>query len=374
MAKTAETLAAEVWSQAYPEIARYHWSKLTISKNQPKRGGRMKMGTVLRHADLGSVRSVGDAAQRADDILLQPVAQPDLTLESALAGQNNMFDLVLNGDLSKSWEQPDKTTYTFKLREHQFHDIAPVNGRQLTAEDFVYSYRQYLETKAVGQAAIFRDVDKFEAVDKGTTSRSTKKPVAYLLNSLSAPLVFVIAKEARERADGLKPDPPIGTGPFIMKEHKFRNTLKMDRNPAYFREGRPCLDGIDATWLGDAATAAAAYRTGQVDTINYVRAGEWTALQDLLKTEGWTREGGKSDVHVNQMNSGGNTQFAWRVNQPAVQRRAGAPRPVDGNRPRQADRGRVHQGTVRARFPDRLGAPGGRPWPHEKRTFQVVPV
>ncbi|MFN8556737.1 MAG: IS66 family transposase [Dehalococcoidia bacterium] len=369
VAKTAELLPPGL-EQAYPEIARYHWSKLTISKNQPKRGGRMKM-------ELFFDTPTWDPYDPSVTLLNVPMTffynrllKPDLTLESALAGKNNMFDLVLNGDLSKSWEQPDKTTYTFKLHENiKFHDIAPVNGRPLTAEDFVYSYRQYLETKAVGQAAIFRDVDKFEAVDKTTFKITTKKPVAYLLNSLSAPLAFVIAKEARERADGLKPDPPIGTGPFIMKEHKFRNTLTMDRNPAYFREGRPYLDGIDLVWIGDPATAMAAYRTGQIHTTNFIRAGERTAFEDLLKTEGWSRDGGKTDVHVNQMNSGGAPYFAFRLDQA----------PFNDVRVRRAlsmalDREKMilsayGWGRYALGFPTDWVYPAGRPWPHEPKDF-----
>lgn len=356
--------------QAYPEIAQYHWSKLTISRNQPKAGGRLKMELFFDTPTWDPFDASVTLLNVPMTFFYNRLLKPDLTMESALAGKNNLFELVLDDDLAASWEQPDKTTYTFKLHDNvKFHNIPPVNGRQLTAEDFVYTYQQYVEAKAVGQAAIFRDVDKFEAPDKSTFKITTKKPVAYLLNSLSAPLAFVIAREARERPDGLKPDPPIGTGPFVMTEHKFRNTLKMDKNPAYFRPGRPYLDGIDAIWLGDPATAIAAYRTNQIYTISYLRAGEWTAFQDLLKSEGWSREGGKSDAHVNQMNSGGNTQFAWRVDQP----------PFNDVRVRRAlsmalDRDKMVQGVfTKGRYalgmPTDWVHPAGRPWPHEKKDY-----
>jgi peptide/nickel transport system substrate-binding protein len=183
----------------------------------------------------------------------------------------------------------------------------------------LYTYNAYVNEKSVGQSTIFRDVDKFEAPDKFTFKITTKKPVAYLLYSLSAPLAFVIAKEARERSGGLKPDPPIGTGPFIMKEHKFRSTLTYDKNPEYFIQGRPYLDGVDMTWLADPSTAIAAYRTGQIDTIMYATVGPWTTFLDILKTEGWSAEGGKTDARVMQQNAGGNQNFLWRVDQPPFQ-------------------------------------------------------
>ena len=47
------------------------------------------------------------------------------------------------GDLAESWEQPDELTYLFKIRRNaKFHNIAPVNGREATAEDVQYSFRR----------------------------------------------------------------------------------------------------------------------------------------------------------------------------------------------------------------------------------------
>jgi peptide/nickel transport system substrate-binding protein len=45
-----------------------------------------------------------------------------------------IFDV--EGDLAESWTQPDDTTYVFKLRKGvRWHSKAPVDGRELTAED-----------------------------------------------------------------------------------------------------------------------------------------------------------------------------------------------------------------------------------------------
>ncbi|HET7876110.1 MAG TPA: ABC transporter substrate-binding protein, partial [Methylomirabilota bacterium] len=46
----------------------------------------------------------------------------------------------LEGDLAESWTQPNETTYVFKLRRGvRWQPKPPVNGRELTAEDVVYS-------------------------------------------------------------------------------------------------------------------------------------------------------------------------------------------------------------------------------------------
>ncbi|MFN8559600.1 MAG: ABC transporter substrate-binding protein, partial [Dehalococcoidia bacterium] len=315
-ARTAELLPPGL-ETAYPMIAKYHWSKLTVSKNKPKYGGRLKTQLIF---DTPSWDPFDPATAGVQNVpmtfVYNRLTKADLTLDSAFAGKNNLFELLINGDLAQRWEQPDKSTYIFKLNDNvKFHNLPPVNGRQLTAEDVLYTYNRYVSEKSVAQSTLFRDVDTFEAVDKLTFKITTKKPVAYLLNSLSAPLAFVIAKEARERPEGLKTDPPIGTGPFVMKEHKFRNVMQFDRNPAFFRQGLPYLDGVDMTWNEDPAGLTAAFRTGQFHTILYARVGGFDAFNDLLKSEGWSREGGKMDAHVNQMNSGGNTAYQFRVDQ-----------------------------------------------------------
>jgi peptide/nickel transport system substrate-binding protein len=370
-ARTAELLPPGL-EKAYPMIAKYHWSKLTFSQNKPKYGGRLKTRLIFDTPSWDPFDAATAGVQNVPmTFFYNRLTKPDLTISSAFAGKNNLFELIVTNDLAQSWEQPDKTTYVFKLYDNvKFHNIPPVNGRQLTAEDYVYTYRQYVAEKSVAQASIFRDVDKFEAVDKLTFKMTTRKPVAYLLNSLSSPLPFVIAREMRERPDGLKNDPPIGTGPFVMKEHRFRNTLQMDKNPNYFRQGLPYLDGIDLTWNEDPASIIAAFRTGQFHTIFYPNLGGADTFNDILKTEGWSREGGKTDAHVNQMNSGGNTAYQFRVDQ----------KPFNDVRVRRAlsmacDRDKyitavsAGMGRYALGFPtDWVYAPG-KPWPQTKEDY-----
>src|SRR5262245_10296347 len=51
-------------------------------------------------------------------------------------------------DLAESVDQPDETTYVFKLRRGvKFQNIKPVNGRELVAGDVQYSYQRVLDLK-----------------------------------------------------------------------------------------------------------------------------------------------------------------------------------------------------------------------------------
>src|SRR5439155_9184012 len=78
------------------------------------------------------------------------------------------------GDLAESWTQPDDLTYLFKLRPGvKWHNIAPVNGRELTAEDIVYSLKRVVEQKTY--AGVLSGIAKFEAPDKATVRLTVDK-------------------------------------------------------------------------------------------------------------------------------------------------------------------------------------------------------
>ena len=50
----------------------------------------------------------------------------------------------IEGDLAESWSQPNETTYVFKLRRGvRWHAKPPVNGRELTADDVVYTVNRF---------------------------------------------------------------------------------------------------------------------------------------------------------------------------------------------------------------------------------------
>ncbi|MGE0543547.1 MAG: ABC transporter substrate-binding protein, partial [Dehalococcoidia bacterium] len=284
-------------AEDHPLIAKYHWSTVSISKSPPKTGGRFRY-PMSDPAMWDPTDPSATAASNAWGWMYSRLLKPNGRLEDALAGRNNFFENVSDGDLAASWEQPDPTTYIFKLRDNvRFHDIPPVNGRTMTAEDIKYSFDTYQKPASTAHVSIFRDVKSVEAPDPTTIKITTNRPVAYLLHSLTSPLTVVFAREAYERPQGLKPAPPIGTGPFVVKDYKSQSSITMDKNPNYFIPGRPYLDGADGVLLADRASYIAAFRTGQLDYLALLGEDEFRQLEQTEK--------GKMDVHVNQQNNGG---------------------------------------------------------------------
>jgi peptide/nickel transport system substrate-binding protein len=61
---------------------------------------------------------------------------------------------------------------------------------------------------------------------------------------------------------------PIGTGPFKFVEFKPNESIKLARNPDYWKPDRPYLDGIDFTVIRDPATTVLAFISGKLDLAN----------------------------------------------------------------------------------------------------------
>jgi peptide/nickel transport system substrate-binding protein len=60
---------------------------------------------------------------------------------------------------------------------------------------------------------------------------------------------------------------PIGTGPFKFEEFKPNEVIRMTRNPDYWKQGRPYLDGIEFTIIRGVSTANLAFVAGKLDWI-----------------------------------------------------------------------------------------------------------
>jgi peptide/nickel transport system substrate-binding protein len=58
---------------------------------------------------------------------------------------------------------------------------------------------------------------------------------------------------------------PIGTGPFKFVEYTPNQSIKVTRNPDYWKPGRPYLDGIEYTMVANRSTAILAFATGKFD-------------------------------------------------------------------------------------------------------------
>ncbi len=156
----------------------------------------------------------------------------------------------IEGDVAESWSQPNETTYVFKLRPGvRWHAKPPVNGRELTADDVVYSVERFRTVKGNANAYMLSSLDKVEALDK------------YTVRFHSQGALRVVPRHDRQSARGgdhrarecvdkfgdlKKPEATVGTGPWMLDSYRPNLGMTMVRHPGYFMAGLPYIDRVSS--------------------------------------------------------------------------------------------------------------------------------
>lgn len=175
---------------------------------------------------------------------------------------------IIEPDLAERWEIPDDTTYIFHLRRGvKWHHKPPVNGRELVAEDVKFSFDRFLTVPGNPERQLLESVDRVEVVDRYTVKFLLKEPFVWLLDVLAnAMCTWIIAPEVgAQYGDFKKVETAIGTGPFLLESYEPNVKTVFKRNPDYFRQGLPYVDGVEWLVVQDESTGLAMYRAGQLD-------------------------------------------------------------------------------------------------------------
>src|ERR1700724_1563338 len=111
--------------------------------------------------------------------------------------------------LAASWENPNDLTWVFHLRPGvRFHD-----GRELTADDVVWSIERARTLPASGFGSYVVAVDQVRARDRHTVELTTRRPYAILLNKLAFVLIVPAGSPPEIRQ-------PVGTGPYRLVSYQ----------------------------------------------------------------------------------------------------------------------------------------------------------
>ena len=108
----------------------------------------------------------------------------------------------------------------------------------------------------------WQNVDRVTADSNLEATFQLKRPQPALLTLLASgysPIYpcHVSPAQMRQR--------PIGTGPFKFVEFKPNESIKVARNPDYWKPGRPYLDGVEYTIVTNRSTAVLGFLAGQFD-------------------------------------------------------------------------------------------------------------
>ena len=178
---------------------------------------------------------------------------------------------VLTAAMAELPEVVDELTFVYNIKPNvQWQDKAPLNGRQFVAEDAAFGLQRFGQDNP---EFIWRDrfsrVDQFEVTDELTLRLRTKEVFAPLLSAVGENQMVMISRDAVEAFgdDGIASDneAAIGTGGMQYVSREPDVLTELERNPNYFRDPLPYIDGLRANWNADGAYRAAQYVAGEAD-------------------------------------------------------------------------------------------------------------
>ena len=177
----------------------------------------------------------------------------------------------LENELAVSAESPDALTWTIKLRpDATFHNIPPVNGHAVEAEDIKATFVRGVTSQQNpnrGTIAMI-DPEQIETPAKDTIVFKLKYPYAPL-TSLMASVQYGLIYPREVLTGGYDPGKQIiGSGPFVFESYTPDVQLVMKRNPNYFEQGLPYLDGVRHAIIPATAQQEAQFAAGNLDLLH----------------------------------------------------------------------------------------------------------
>ena len=186
------------------------------------------------------------------------------------------------GDLAKSWEVTEGgLAYVFHLHDN----IKWWDGKDLTAEDVAFSLQRMIEPgKPRPRTGLLRPyIQSVAVLDRLTVKVTLHYPSPAFLKFLAVDYMKILPKHVLESGVDINVwENLVGSGPFKIKRARRGDSVMYERNPTYFKEGRPYVDSLTILAITDAGTAAAAFRAGRIHMTTGVTA---LGVDDLLKLE-----------------------------------------------------------------------------------------
>ena len=168
-------------------------------------------------------------------------------------------------DLAESWKWDETgTRLTFKLRQGvKWHD-----GKPFTAKDVQCTWNKLTgkdpadDLRKNPRAIWWHNLKEVEVNGDHEATFVLKRPQPAVLSMLASGYTPVYPCHIKSQ---VMRTAPIGTGPFKFVEFKRGDIVRFERNPDYFKKGRPYLDGITWKVIENRSTRILAFVAGEFD-------------------------------------------------------------------------------------------------------------
>ena len=211
---------------------------------------------------------------------------------------------ILTGRLAESWDiSPDGLTYTFHIRQGvNWQNKAPMNGRELTADDVVFNFHRYLGLGDFTEAgpSTYSGAGNFISIPFESVTATDKRTVVM---KLKEPNLTALELILNDRAVAIWPPEVIeqhgeyqdwrnlvGTGPFMVTDVVEESSITWTKNPDYWgydekypQNRLPYVDQLRRLVIPEEGTMMAALRSGKLD-FRMFAPSDIDSLESLQRT------------------------------------------------------------------------------------------
>jgi len=219
----------------------------------PKRGGHLKIGTGQ-----GSTTDSIDPSQNSSSFITV-MSNSRLSHLTEVDASGNLAP-----ELAESWESTTGASeWHFKLRKGvEFH-----NGKTLNADDVIatINHHRSAESKSVVNSLATQ-------IDEITKEGSNHVIIKLKADNADFPFLLSAAAFGIMPSEDGKVDPlnEVGSGGYIVENFEPGVSLKLKRNPNYFKDNAAFVDSAEMLVLLDNTVRQTALNTGDVDLIDKV--------------------------------------------------------------------------------------------------------
>jgi peptide/nickel transport system substrate-binding protein len=227
------------------------------SAAEPKQGGILRM----YHRDSPGSASIHEGATYSINIPFMPVFN-NLVMFKQDVPQNSVDSIV--PDLAESWAwSADSKKLTFKLRKDvKWHDGKPFTSADVKCTFDMLMGKSQQKFRQNPRKSWYDQVADVTVNGDYEASFELKRPQPALISLLASGYTPVYPCHV---SPGEMRTKPIGTGPFKFVEFKANESIKLTKNPDYFKKGLPHLDGIEFTIITNRSTAILGFVSGKFD-------------------------------------------------------------------------------------------------------------
>ena len=266
---------------------------LALACALPLQAAVLPPGTQL-HPTQTLIRNNGSEPETLDPAVAESVGANNITRDLFEALTANDADGKIVPGVAESWKQTNATTWVFKLRQNAKWS----NGDPVTAEDFVYGIRRFLDPKTASNSAATYGVFLLngaeiaagkkpiteagvKALDKYTLEVKTPYPVSFLPSLMSNNNLGAVHRASVEKfgKDWTKPGNLVGNGAFVLKEWSPNSKVVIEKNPKYWDAAHVQLQRVTYLPVEDGFADIKLFEAGQNEFVYQLPPGTYDKLK-----------------------------------------------------------------------------------------------